>query len=373
MTPARRYIRVARPRINHNHDRLSPHSPVSRRHRVGDPYASAVAVCDRAPDWARAAAIGVALNTHPTPSDRPPAGVGTRLFVTRPDGRRLEVIDAGPPDCVALVLCHGTPGSGLLFGGWAEACAARGVRLIGYSRPGYGGSTRQPERTAADCAGDVSAIADALGADSLLVAGHSGGGPHALACAALLPERVLAAAVIAGAAPLTASGLDWFADQHPENIAEFRAAQSGGAALVALLKQWRAELTATPSEAASEAEPTAAKDGGGAESFISEADRDATTPENAAFAAARRGHALRAGIWGWYDDDITETVPWGFDPAAITGPVSVWHGAPGPLRPARPRTLARRDDPPRAVAPTRRRGALFDPRGAARGRGQRPT
>jgi pimeloyl-ACP methyl ester carboxylesterase len=246
--------------------------------------------------------------------------------VTRPDGRRLEVIDAGPPDGVALVLCHGTPGSGLLFGGWAAACAARGVRLIGYSRPGYGCSTRQPERTVADCAGDVSAIANALGADSLLVAGHSGGGPHALACAALLPDRVRAAAVIAGAAPLTAPGLDWLAGQHPENIAEFRAAQSGGAALAALLTQWRVELTAKPCEATSEAEPMAVKDGGEAESIISEADRDAATPGNAAFAAARRDHALRAGIWGWYDDDIAETVPWGFDPAAITRPVAVWHG-----------------------------------------------
>lgn len=250
---------------------------------------------------------------------------GSQLTVECDDGRQLEVFTTAPESSVALILAHGTPSCGTLYPGWCAACAGRGIRLVGYSRPGYGGSTRQPDRSIADCASDVKAIAAALGAEQFYVVGHSGGGAHALACAALLPEQVIATATIAAAAPRDAEGLDWFAGQLADNIEEFEAAVAGGERLRDLLNDWRAEMLGgtgdtddTPSGAD---DPTA-----GLNSFISAPDQAAITPETSAFATARRTHALAAGIWGWYDDDLTETKPWGFDPTAIQTPVAVWHG-----------------------------------------------
>jgi pimeloyl-ACP methyl ester carboxylesterase len=139
---------------------------------------------------------------------------------------------------------------------------------------------------------------------------------HGTPSCALAPERVLSTAVIAGAAPRDAAGLDWFAEQLEDNIKEFRAAASGGETLRRLLEGWRSEMLAD-----SAAEPNATF-----EHFVAEADRRSITPASAAFAAARQRHALSPGIWGWYDDDLTETVPWGFDLGQITVPVSIWHG-----------------------------------------------
>ena len=244
------------------------------------------------------------------------------LILTTPDGRELEVFAAAPVGGDALILLHGTPSCGMLYRGWIDACAARGVRLVGYSRPGYGRSTRQEGRSVADCAGDVATVADALGAARFYVAGHSGGGAHALACAALLPDRVIAAATIAGAAPRDADGLDWLAGQGEENVEEFQAALEGGDRLRALLEQWRDEMLGdAQAPAGGEDDPTAALG-----SLVSDADRAAITPETSAFATRRRRHALAPGIWGWFDDDITETRPWGFELADIRVPTTVWHG-----------------------------------------------
>ncbi|MEA2474806.1 MAG: hypothetical protein QOE06_2721, partial [Thermoleophilaceae bacterium] len=113
------------------------------------------------------------------------------------DGRTLEVAVAGPADGIPLFVLHGTPEAAALFGPSVEAAAERGLRSIAYSRPGYGGSDRHGGRSVADCASDVAAIADALGFDRFHTIGGSGGGPHSLACARLLPERVVSAATIA--------------------------------------------------------------------------------------------------------------------------------------------------------------------------------
>ena len=232
----------------------------------------------------------------------------------------LEAFTGGPPDGVPLVLHHGTPSCGMLYRGWVEACAERGVKLIGFSRPAYGRSDRLEGRTVSDVVPDVEALADALGFDRFYVLGHSGGGAHALACAARLPERVLAAATVAGAAPHNAEGLDWLAGQEDENVEEWNAALAGGETLRQLLEDWAAEML-------SEAEEPAANEGvESLGSLVSDADRASITPETAAFAAARRKHTLSAGIWGWFDDDIAETKPWGFELGDIRVPVSVWHG-----------------------------------------------
>ena len=145
-----------------------------------------------------------------------------------PDGRTLQVREGGDPDGVLLVIHHGTPGGAVLAAAWSDDAAARGLRLVTYARPGYGGSTRQPGRSVADVAHDVAALADACGAERFLTWGSSGGGPHALACAALLPDRVVAAASLAGVGPFDATDLDFLAGMGEGNVEEFGTAVADG-------------------------------------------------------------------------------------------------------------------------------------------------
>src|SRR2546421_3327181 len=142
--------------------------------------------------------------------------------VRTPDGRDLCVEIAGPGARWPVLVHHGTPSSRHSYVRWIEDAAARDIKLIGYDRPGYGGSSPQPGRSVADCAGDVQAIADALGIERLAVWGLSGGGPHALACAALLPELVVASGLVASVAPWQAPGLDYFDGMGEENVEELQ-------------------------------------------------------------------------------------------------------------------------------------------------------
>src|SRR5206468_3612514 len=116
----------------------------------------------------------------------------------------------GESDQLALVWHHGTPNIGSPPKPLFEAAARLGMRWVSYDRPGYGGSSPRPGRDVASAAEDVSALVDALGIERFAVVGHSGGSPHALACAALLPDRVLGVLAIACLAPFDAGGLDWF-------------------------------------------------------------------------------------------------------------------------------------------------------------------
>ena len=127
------------------------------------------------------------------------------------DGRMLAVEDCADPAGRPVLVHMGTPNSRHLYGPNVRDAAEGGLRLICYDRPGYGGSSPQPGRTVADCAGDVRAICAELGIDRLAMWGISGGGPHVLACAALLPVLVTAAASLASLAPYGAEGLDYFA------------------------------------------------------------------------------------------------------------------------------------------------------------------
>src|SRR5262249_44218842 len=147
------------------------------------------------------------------------------------DGRALEVQSAGPPEGPAVLFQVGTPAAGILYPPLVELGSERGLRHIAYSRPGYGGSERRRGRTVADCSADVAAVADAFGIERFYTVGWSGGGPHALACAALLGERTIAAATLAGVAPRTAAGLDWTEGMGEENLAEFAATEAGAQAL----------------------------------------------------------------------------------------------------------------------------------------------
>jgi pimeloyl-ACP methyl ester carboxylesterase len=230
----------------------------------------------------------------------------------------LEALVAGPDDALPLVFHTGTP-SGLVWNApLAEAAAARGLRTVLYARPGYGGSTPQPGRLVADAAADVDKILERIGADEFVTAGWSGGGPHALACAALLPVRCLAAATIAGAAPYDSPGLDWMAGMAEENHEEFRAALAGEADLTTFLNGAAGSLR----------EISAAQVADGLGGLLSETDKAALTAEFADHLSASLRAAVTRGIDGWRDDDLAFTHDWGLSLDALghATPVAIWQG-----------------------------------------------
>jgi pimeloyl-ACP methyl ester carboxylesterase len=245
------------------------------------------------------------------------ADTGTALKVGVADGRELEVVLLGPGDGVPLFAHHGTPGTAGMFGVLVEAGAERGLRHITYSRPGYGGSTRLPRRSVADCVTDVVAIADALGYDRFYSLGGSGGAPHSIACAALLPDRVISAAAIATPAPLDAEGLDWTAGMGEENIAEITALRAGDRALEEFLEEEAAKMCAA----------TAADIAAVLGDIVSDADRDVIIGAYADYLADQCVESVASGLWGWFDDDQALFGDWGFELDQVGAPLSVWHGA----------------------------------------------
>ncbi len=237
--------------------------------------------------------------------------------VTLADGRTLEYLVAGDPDGFPLVLHHGTPGSAVPFPKASQAAAERGLALVLPSRAGYGASTADPGRTVASVASDTAALLDAWGRDEFLSLGWSGGGPHSLACAALLPGRCRAAASGAGVAPYETDGeLDFMAGMGPENVEEFSAALAGRDALEPLLKREADKLTGVTAEEIADAL-------GG---LVSPVDKAYATGDFAARTLASFTRACAQGIQGWADDDLAFTRPWGFDLGAMSTPVSVWQG-----------------------------------------------
>lgn len=239
-------------------------------------------------------------------------------FELRVDGgRTLQAIVEGPAEGPLVIAHGGTPSSAReLYPPHVAVARARGVRLASYSRPGYAESDRDPGRSVASCAADCAAVADTLGAERFFTFGGSGGGPHALACAALLPQQVLAAATIAGAAPADVEDLDWLDGMGAENIEEFEAARAGPQALEDYLDRFAAELR----------EITGEEVLGAFGDLVSEPDARVLTGEYAEFAAGNLRHSVSSGIWGWFDDDLALTGAWGFDPGAIEVPVTVWQG-----------------------------------------------
>jgi pimeloyl-ACP methyl ester carboxylesterase len=241
-----------------------------------------------------------------------------RLTVETSGGRVLEVLVSGPDDGLPLVFHTGTPSGLLEFAPIAEAASARGLRTVLYARPGYGGSTPQPGRRVADAADDVAAILGDLSANEFLTAGWSGGGPHALACAALLPVRCLAAASIAGVAPYDSPGLDWMAGMAEENLAEFGAALAGEQELSSFLDSAVGMLRGVT------ADDVAESLGG----LISEADKAVLSAAFAEYLAAAMRAALSTGIDGWRDDDLAFTRDWAVSLGALghATPVAIWQG-----------------------------------------------
>jgi pimeloyl-ACP methyl ester carboxylesterase len=236
--------------------------------------------------------------------------------VDLPDGRQLDVYVDGPADAPPLVYFHGSPSSGLPDRGILQAAHDHGLRYVAWSRPGYGDSTRQAGRSIADVAADTAAILDWSGADRAYALGWSGGGPHAMAVAALLPERITAVATIGGVAPYPAEGIDWFEGMGPENIEEFGASLEGPEALIAFKeREWPIWSQVTADEIA---------DAFGG--LIDDVDRGSLTGEFAADVAAETREGLRNGYWGWFDDDMAFSRSWGFELEPIIVPVHIWQG-----------------------------------------------
>jgi pimeloyl-ACP methyl ester carboxylesterase len=236
--------------------------------------------------------------------------------VSTPDGRTLTVSEGGDPNGLPLLFIPGTPGSSLLYEPQVRDAEQRGIRLISYDRPGYGGSTRDEGRDVASCVGDIAAVCDSLEVERFCVAGISGGGPHALAAAALLPDRVIAAASLASVAPYDADGLDWFAGMGEQNVEEMGAVLAGAETHRAPIDREREQLlTITPAELVDSWQ-----------TLLGPADRVVATGAYAEFLLEH----VRAGVErtgdGWFDDDVAFVHPWGFDVATIGVPVLLWQG-----------------------------------------------
>ena len=235
--------------------------------------------------------------------------------IRTPDGRTLAVEDYGDPAGRPVLVHMGTPNSRRLYGPNVRDAAARGLRLISYDRPGYGGSTAQPGRTVADCAADVRAICAELGIGRLAMWGISGGGPHVLACAALLPDLVAAAASLASSAPYGSAGLDYFAGMGQDNVDDIRLSLTDEAAFRAKSEKDREELLATPPEDMAKA----------LESLLTPTDAAVLSGELADYLTSSARAGLAPGSQGWIDDSCLER-PWGFDLAGIAVPVLLLHG-----------------------------------------------
>lgn len=255
-----------------------------------------------------------------------------------PDGRRLDIRVSGPDGAVPLLFHHGTPGALTPMRFMERAVHDRNMRLVTFSRPGYGGSTRLEGRTVADVVGDAAAVLDHLGGGPCLVAGWSGGGPHALACAGRL-DAARAVLVIAGVAPFRASGLDWMAGMGKDNVEEFGAALQGEAGLRSYLEDAREQLkdvsvTGVVSSLAS---------------ILPQVDKAVITDEFGEDLAAGFHEALRVGVDGWIDDDLAFVGDWGFELEEIARPTVLWQGGADLMVPfSHGRWLARHV--PRAVA-----------------------
>ncbi len=229
-----------------------------------------------------------------------------------PDGRTLEVHEIGDPGGLAIISHHGSPASGLPYERWATP----GIRLITYDRAGYGGSTRNPGRDIAAIASDIEAVADELGLDRFATWGISGGGPHALACAALCGERLTATASLAGVAPFGAEGLDWLAGMGEGNVEEFDLVLAGEASLRPAIERDRLLMI--------ESSPAGMREV--FETLLGEADRAVLEGPLIEHMHRNTIHALESNADGWIDDNLAFVRPWGFELAAITRPVLVVQG-----------------------------------------------
>jgi pimeloyl-ACP methyl ester carboxylesterase len=239
---------------------------------------------------------------------------------TLPDGRAFAVAEWGDPAGIPVFMIHGTPGGRISWWKDPTIYARFGIRRLTIDRPGYGESTRLPGRNVADLVPDIAAVADELNLDRFAVTGGSGGGPHALALAALLPDRVIRCMASVSVAPYGADGLDgpdWLAGQTEGNVLEFQASLEGEDASRRLLTRLRQEML----------ERLAARrlDWMGDDYELSDAD-NAMMEKHFERLRAQMVHCLAPGVDGWVDDNLVFTRPWGFAVADIRVPVVLTYG-----------------------------------------------
>jgi pimeloyl-ACP methyl ester carboxylesterase len=232
-----------------------------------------------------------------------------------PDGRCLDIFDAGDAGQPVVLVHHGTPGARLPYRAWLEDAERKGIRLVAYSRPGYGGSTRLRGRSVSQTPDDVTAIANHLQVSKLATWGYSGGGPPALSCAARLPDLVVAVATIASPAPHDAEDLDFLEGMGQGNIDEFKSLLAGeGAARAGYEK-----AAATPVSGVEEMIESM-------NTLLSDPDLQATRDQLGEWLVALRREACSHGPDGWLDDDLAFVRPWGFELSEIRVPLQLWQG-----------------------------------------------
>ena len=224
---------------------------------------------------------------------------------------------AGASDGYPVFLMHGSPGSRRGPRPRGIVLYRLGIKLISYDRPGYGRSDRVEGRTVADAAHDVAAIARALRIENLAVVGRSGGGPHALAVAALYPDLVSSVAVLVSLAPYNAGGLDWYDGMNEHNVREFMAADDETESHFRDLRLWAEAVRGDPQRMIEILLPD-----------LCEFDHRVVGD-----VALRRlllqtyEEGLRQGPEGWIDDVLAFRKPWGFDLSGIRARTLLWHGA----------------------------------------------
>jgi pimeloyl-ACP methyl ester carboxylesterase len=246
-----------------------------------------------------------------------------------PDGRTLAYAVWGDPDGYPVFGLHGTPGCRLERWPHEELYTGAAVCFVTHDRAGYAKSDRRRGRRIADEVDDVRALADELGFERFGVTGASGGGPHALACAALLSDRVERTVCVVGVAPFGTPGLEydaWVGGQDPENVKEFGWALAGEEVLTPALTKLREEVVARVA-----VDPSTVL----GDFDLSEADRaQLATAERIQIIRESVAEQAAGDIWGWVDDDLAITRPWGFDVSAITIPVLIRYGLTDVLVPA---------------------------------------
>jgi pimeloyl-ACP methyl ester carboxylesterase len=201
--------------------------------------------------------------------------------VALPDGRSLDVCTSGLAGALPIIYHHPTPGCRLPNPRTERAVHDAGFWLVAFSRPGYGDSTRVKGRRVADIAADVRWLLGDLEIEHAVTWGHSGGGPHALATAALNPDIITGVAVSSCLAPIDADGLDFFGGMIPGNVAELQLGSTDEVELRALLQAQADEINQDPLGP-----------------FLSESERGGLSPEDTRKWRAALGEGLRTGVDG---------------------------------------------------------------------------
>lgn len=224
-------------------------------------------------------------------------------------GRELAYTNMGEPGWPCVLFFHGSPSSRLRLVYLEPQFLAAGIRVISPDRPGYGRSSPQPGRSMADWPVDIAALADTLGLDHFIVAGHSGGGPYAAACTALLPGRVSAGILLGGVTDMGWPGA-W--DGYLESEAQLMRMPDEETAIAWCMERFGA-------------------DGSG---FFAASGIELSRPDEQLYAdeevarllASARAEAFRQGVAGYAQDIVIQGRPWPFDPSAVAVPVHVVHG-----------------------------------------------